>query len=237
MSNGSVYLDLQGFATAMTKYNIHFEAPEVAIPLIFDQLVGGHVALTEDAFVGWIMSQVEGLHTADTASKSVAFDRRIDTLFALLTVIQQEQAVEQHSVAQKKRGRKSKVVNPFEVQSLYASSGGAASKSGSGKTHFNVPDATKSFKALTSVLPPRQKQYHQHSALSLRTPSTVRTNVAAQPALSMRSVVSPSKSRRAADSRIIRGYTVHGIASKSGHRAKPYKKRTHQEKSAHFSAY
>merc|ERR1712154_664420 len=40
ISNGSAYLDFNGFASGMRKINIHFENPEIAIPLIFEQLVG-----------------------------------------------------------------------------------------------------------------------------------------------------------------------------------------------------
>merc|ERR1719382_527853 len=40
MSNGNAYCDFNGFAAGMRKCNIHFENPEVAIPLIFEQLVG-----------------------------------------------------------------------------------------------------------------------------------------------------------------------------------------------------
>merc|ERR1712083_269979 len=40
MSNGNAYLDFNGFSAGMRKCNIHFENPEVAIPLIFEQLVG-----------------------------------------------------------------------------------------------------------------------------------------------------------------------------------------------------
>lgn len=274
MSNGTAYLDVKGFATAMTKCNIHFEAPDVAIPLIFDQLVGTHQStasahsqtlfLAADAFVGWMMGHVRvHLHCATAQRVSrVPFDRRIDSLFAVLRAIEQEEEQNRRNTnsvlakSTRKRGRKSKVLNPFEVQSLYASSGsgttgGGAHNSGGGahnappqpevdtSLHFN------SFKALTTAsgLPPRQKQYHPHGALSLRTPSTVKNvtrttsasksskrknasaNVQTQSLQSMRSNGHSHRSHGA--------YTVH---NKVPHR--PYKKRSQQEvKSGHFSKY
>ena len=80
MSNGSAYLDFNGFAAGMRQCNIHFESPEMAIPLIFEQLMGinsgtfkhlqkakkskrskidyNHVYIAEDTFVEWMMNYI-----------------------------------------------------------------------------------------------------------------------------------------------------------------------------------
>eukprot|EP01084_Bolivina_argentea_P079849 144740_1 len=92
MSNGCAYLDFNGFAAGMTKSNIHFENAAIAIPLIFEQLVGlnndtkakkniNHSFIAEDTFVEWIMNYIR-IHL--THQNVNAFDTRIDTLVSIL---------------------------------------------------------------------------------------------------------------------------------------------------------
>merc|ERR1719384_809503 len=103
MSNGNAYLDFNGFAGGMRKCNIHFENPEIAIPLIFEQLVGinngnhnkkktkktkidyNHVFIAEDTFVEWMMNYIR-IHI-NCQHINEQYDERIDQLFDILEAI------------------------------------------------------------------------------------------------------------------------------------------------------
>jgi len=276
MSNGTAYLDLKGFAIAMTKCNIHFEAPDVAIPLIFDQLLVNHSSssthsrfITTDAFVGWMMGHVRvHLHCASSQRVSrVPFDRRIDTLFTVLRTIEQEDEQQSkvtiskrpsnenksgamsQSTKSRKRKPKSTVLNPFEVQSLYASSGTGTGGSAAiqqqqmqhGQQGQCKEDTLSRFMALTSPsgLPQRPKQYHQPTAMSLRSPAAIQRTTtvlrkSTRPSPSNRSVT--THSHRPQGSVASRSnYTGHSTG-KVPHR--PYKKRSHQDvDNGNFSKY
>ena len=170
MSNGSAYLDFNGFSAGMRKCNIHFETPEIAIPLIFEQLVGinannhnnnnhhhdiknkkdkndkknkktkidyNHVFIAEDTFVEWMMNYIRIHINGANHHQTNQFDERIDKLFDILQSIykhckyQNTISSNNNNNSNKKKKRKSAspnitkdggIINPFEVESLYASS-------------------------------------------------------------------------------------------------------------------
>merc|ERR1719461_622843 len=113
MSNGNAYLDFNGFAAGMRKCNIHFESPEVAIPLIFEQLVGikqksqiaqidyNHVFVAEDTFVEWMMSYIRNKQQ---------LDERTDKLFGMLHSIYTQSKYSKYK--QKKKLKKEEKVIP-----------------------------------------------------------------------------------------------------------------------------
>merc|ERR1712228_261189 len=178
MANGNAYLDFNGFAAGMRQCNIHFENPEIAIPLIFEQMVGiktsnqndakqidyNHVFVAEDTFVEWMMNYIR-MHLNQSKQQSAAtqqFDERIDKLFTILHAIYTQNKFNKYKKNKKNKKQKmSKPIsiptnpvsvesNPFEVESFYVPSLSASTNKRSIQ-----------FQALN--IPPRRQQYHQYA--------------------------------------------------------------------------
>merc|ERR1712154_751162 len=116
----------------MRKINIHFENPEIAIPLIFEQLVGinqnnqkniktkidyNHVFIAEDTFVEWMMNYIR-IHI-NCQHINEQYDERIDQLFDILEAIYDQSKYNKYIIqktTKKNKKRKSKInINPFEA--------------------------------------------------------------------------------------------------------------------------
>mmetsp|Transcript_70229 Transcript_70229/g.63029 ORF Transcript_70229/g.63029 Transcript_70229/m.63029 type:complete len:566 (+) Transcript_70229:1-1698(+) len=164
MSNGSAYLDFNGFAAGMRKCNIHFETPEIAIPLIFEQLVGintgnkgdkntkgkkkkskidyNHVFIAEDTFVEWMMNYIRihvngGIKTKKHHGPN-QFDERIDKLFNVLQVIYNESKYNKYMQQQDKmksnKKKKRKSASPNVINSNNMSKGNDGMTTSNNKT-------------------------------------------------------------------------------------------------------